>query len=82
VARFENPGVDLGRAAVIAEVLPECGYPDCAAEVVTSAFVALLVVLLAMKLFAVIRVPEEDARRSWPRRRPPSRLAPRSWEEG
>jgi hypothetical protein len=31
-----------------------------------SAFVALLV-LLAMMLFAVIRVPEEDARRSWPR---------------
>jgi hypothetical protein len=28
--------VDLGRAAVIAEVLRECGYPDCTAEVVTA----------------------------------------------
>jgi hypothetical protein len=28
--------VDLGRAAVIAEVLRECGYPDCTADVVTA----------------------------------------------
>lgn len=29
-------GVDLGRAAVIAEALRECGYLDCTAEVVTA----------------------------------------------
>jgi hypothetical protein len=28
--------VDLGRAAVIAEVLRECGYRDCTAAVVTA----------------------------------------------
>jgi hypothetical protein len=30
-------GVDLGRAAVIAEALRDCGYPACTAEVVTAA---------------------------------------------
>ena len=28
--------VDLGRAAVIAEVLRDCGYPECTAEVVMA----------------------------------------------
>jgi hypothetical protein len=28
--------VDLGRAAVIAEALRECGYPDCTADVVQA----------------------------------------------
>ena len=28
--------VDLGRAAVIAEALRECGYPDCTADVVLA----------------------------------------------
>ena len=28
--------VDLGRAAVIAEALRGCGYPDCTAEAVTA----------------------------------------------
>jgi hypothetical protein len=28
--------VDLGRAAVIAEALRDCGYPECTAEVVTA----------------------------------------------
>lgn len=34
---FSQPfEIDLGRAAVIAEALRECGYPDCTADVVTA----------------------------------------------